>query len=87
MNLTDGATFPAALTKPAKTRINQKIKFLRDTKRRIREISINNGWNTHIVQILHEIRDGKFLFKGNLLSTLPKSVELLNEWIEKNFNY
>ena len=76
MNLTDGETFPTTLIKFTKTRVNQKIKFLRDTKRRIQEIAINNGWNTHIVQILHEIRDINFLFKGKILSILPKPVEL-----------
>ena len=43
INLTDGETFPKALIKRAKYRFNQKIKSSRDTKRRIREISINNG--------------------------------------------
>ena len=47
MNLTCGATFPVALIKRAKTRFN--LKNPRDTKRRIREITINNTWNTHIV--------------------------------------
>ena len=32
MNLTDGATFPAALIKSAESRFNQKIYFPRDTK-------------------------------------------------------
>ena len=35
-NLTDGSIFPAALIKRAKTRVNQKINFPRDTKQRIR---------------------------------------------------
>ena len=49
MNLTDGATFPTALIKRAKSRFNKKINLPYDTKRCIREISINNGWNRHIV--------------------------------------
>ena len=34
MNLTDGETFLTDLIKRAKNRVNQKIIFLRDTKRR-----------------------------------------------------
>ena len=49
MDITTGATFPAALFKRAKTRVNQKINFPRDIKGRIHEIVINNGWNTRIV--------------------------------------
>ena len=48
MNLTDGKTFPTALIKFAKTIFNQKIEFPRDTKRRIKKITINTGCNTHI---------------------------------------
>ena len=70
------STFPTPLIKHAKTRVNQKINFTRDTKRRIQEITINNGWNTQIVQILRDIRDGNFLFKGPFLSRLTKPVEL-----------
>ena len=76
MNLTDGETFATDLIKCTKTRFNQKIRFLRDTKRRMREIAINNDWNTHIVQILHEIRDTNFLFKGKFLNRLSKPAEL-----------
>ena len=76
MNLTYGATFTTAMIKRAKYIFNQKINFPRDTKQHIREIVINNGWNTQIVQILCEKRDGHFLFKVNLLSRLPKPVEL-----------
>ena len=39
-NLSDGATFPTALIKRAKKKVNQNIKFLRDTKQYIRKISI-----------------------------------------------
>ena len=87
MNLTDGATFPMPLIKCAKIRVNQKIIFPRETKRRIQEIAINNGWNTQIVHILREIRDGKFLYKGNFLSIIPKAVEQTNKWINTNFKY
>ena len=87
MILTDGATFPTALIKRAKYIFSQKIKFPRNTKQRIWEISINNGWKTHIVQIFHEKRNGNFLFKGNFLSRLPKFVGLSHEWINNNFNY
>ena len=52
-----------ALIKHAKTKVNKKIKFPRDTKRRIQETSINNGWNTHTVQILLGIRDDFFFSK------------------------
>ena len=55
--------------------------------RHIREIAINNGWNTQIVQILHEKLDGKFLFNINFLSRLPKPVGLSHEWIKTYFKY
>ena len=87
MNLTDGVTFPVPLIKHVKTRFNQKIKFPRDTKRRIQKIVINIGWNTHMVHILCEIRDGKFLFKGKFLSRLPQPVEISHNWIKKNLKY
>ena len=87
MNLTDVATFTSALVKCAKTRVYLKIKFPRDTKRRIREISINNGYNTQIVHILREIHDGNFLFKVNLLIIIPKFVELTHNWIKTKFKY
>ena len=60
LNLTDGATFLTDLTHCAKTRANKIIKFPCGTKRHIWKIAINNGWNTHNVQILHEIRDVNF---------------------------
>ena len=68
INLTDGAIFLTFLIKCAKTRVNTKINHPRDTKRRIREIVINNGWKTQIVQILREIH------AGNFLSRLPEPV-------------
>ena len=64
------------MIKRSKTRVNQKTICLRGTKRRIQETAINNGWSTHIFQILREIRDGKIIFEGNLLSILPKPLKL-----------
>ena len=46
-----------------KSRINQQIKFPRDTKWRMHQISINYGWNTYIDQLLHEKRDGNLFSK------------------------
>ena len=68
MNLTGGVTFLTVLIKCAKSGINKKTNFPRETKRRIRKVEINNGWNTQIVQIFHDKRDGGFIFKVNLLS-------------------
>ena len=65
-NLTDEATFPTFLIKLAKTIVNQKINFPRDTKQRKWEIAIKNGQNTQIFRILRDIRDRNLLFKGNL---------------------
>ena len=65
MNVNDGATFPTDLIKREKSRIDQNNNFPCDTKRCIRQIAINNGLNTCIVQILGDKRDGKFIFKGN----------------------
>ena len=45
MNLTYGVNFPTALIKRAKTRVNQKINFQSDTKRRIQVILIK--WLEH----------------------------------------
>ena len=36
---------------------------------------------------MREKGGGKFLFKGNLLSRLQKSVELSHEWFLENFKY
>ena len=87
MSLTDSATFPTALIKYEKSRINQKIKFPRDTKQVIRKIAIKNGWNTRIVQIMCEKCDSTFLFKVNVLSIPPKTVEISHEWVLTNFKY
>ena len=40
INLTDGSTFTMTLIKREKYRLNQEIKFPRDTKQRMQEISI-----------------------------------------------
>ena len=60
---------------------------MKDKKQRIQEISINNGWNTHIVQILREKQDVNFLFKGNFLIRRPKTVGLSHELVNMNFKY
>ena len=74
-NLTDGAKFPTALIKCAITRFNQKIKFRRDTKRRIREIAIKIV-GTHILSryCMRYVMEN-FLSKE---SRLPTPVELTN---------
>ena len=87
MNLMDDETFLTSLLKRAKSIFNQIIIFLRDTEGRICINEINNGWNTNNVHIFHEELYGKFLFKVNLLSRLPKPVELSNKWILKNLKY
>ena len=46
-----------------------------------------NGCNTQIFQILCEIHDVNFIFKGNILSRLPKPIELTHKWIKINFKY
>ena len=51
------------------------------------EISVNNDWNTHIVQILREKRDGNFILKVNVLGRLPKAVELSHLWVKMNLKY
>ena len=86
MNLSDDDTFPSALIKRAKIRINQKIKFLHDTKHRVCTIAINNGWNNHIVQIVIEECDGNFCSSGNMLSRLPNPVGLSHDQVLTNFN-
>ena len=62
MSLNGGAIIPMDLIKREKSRINRKY-FPRDTKCHIRETAINNGLITHVVQILHEKRDGKCFSK------------------------
>ena len=44
----------------------------------------NKKWLEHI---LHEERDVKFPFKGNIISRIKKPVELSNNWVLKNFKY
>ena len=63
MNLTDGATIPMALIKYSKNIVNQK-EFSVEINQFMQESAINHGWNTQIVQILYEICDGYFIFKG-----------------------
>ena len=87
INFNYGATFPTDLIKCAKTRVNQKINFLCDTKRQIRKIVINNGRNRQIFHKMREKRDEKLLFKGNVLSRLLKPVGLLHECTKTNFKY
>ena len=52
MNLTDGAKILTVLIKPAKTRVNQKVTFPRDTKRRTWEISIKWLEHTYYLDIV-----------------------------------
>ena len=59
MNLTIGETFLTNLIKRSKYRFN-KNNFPHETKQGTLEIKINNGWNTHIFHILHEIYDINF---------------------------
>ena len=68
-------------------KMQSKIILPHDTKRRIFSIAINNGWNTQVVQILCERRDGEFIFKGNILSMIPKPVELSHNWVLTDFKY
>ena len=56
-------------------------------KQHIRNIAINNGWNTQTVHILREECDGKFIFKVNIISRIPKLVEPSHEWALKIFKY
>ena len=78
MNLTDGDTFPQALIKCEKLRINQKINFTHITKQHI--------W-TNIVHILCGKCDGNFNLSVNLLNRLSNTIELSHEWALKNFKY
>ena len=75
------------MIKRSKYRFNKQIKSSLDTKQCIQEIVISNVWNTHIVQILREKRDGGFIFNGNILNILTKSVRLSHDWIKTNFKY
>ena len=51
------------------------------------KFAINNGCNTQVVHILREECDGAFIFKGDLLNRLPKSVEPSHDWALKSFKY
>ena len=82
MSLTDRENSSIDMGKHAKYRFNKKNNA-REKKRHKGEITINNSWNTQIVQILSEKSDGNFLFKGNILVRLPKFVELTYKWIKK----
>ena len=86
MDLTDGATFPTALIKCAKSRL-YILKKSRDTKRFVHIITINNGWNARFIQILCEEHYCKFLFKGNMLSILPTPIGLSQQWVLAYFKY
>ena len=69
------------------TESEKNINFTCDTKWRIREIAISNVCNTHIVQILREKNDGRFIFRGYFLSGLTNPVEISHEWVLTNFKY
>ena len=45
----------------------------------MRKSAINIVWNTQVVQIFCEERDGKFIFKVNMIFRLPKPGELSYE--------
>ena len=75
-NLTGGVIFLPALIKCTKYIFNQKPIPSSDKNKHIHKSEMNNGWNTQVVQILHEDRYGKFHFKLNMLSILPSPVEL-----------
>ena len=62
-----------------KIEIQSKNKLPRDTNKCIRIIAINNGCNTQVFHIFDEECGGKFNLKVNLLSRLPKFVELSQE--------
>ena len=76
-----------SLIKRSKSRFNNKINFPRDTERHIHIIAKQNVCSTQVVYIFHGERDNKFIFKVNLLSILPKPVELSHEWVLTNFKY
>ena len=56
-------------------------------KQRICIIAINDRWNTQFIHILREECDVMFQFKVNILSILPKTVEISHEWVLKIFKY
>ena len=51
----------------------------------MQKITIYNSCNTQVAQISREEHDGKFIFKGNMLSRLSKTVELSHKWVLKCF--
>ena len=76
MNLTNSTIFPLALVKRATLIFNQSNNLSPITKQFISKIAINNVWNTQVVHILCEKHDGKFHSKGNILSRIPKPIEI-----------
>ena len=44
-------------------KIQNQLKITRGTKQRIREITINNCWNTPVVHIFREEHDGKIILE------------------------
>ena len=67
---TETFNFPKAPINHSIIRINQTVTFSRDTKKHIRNTSVNNSRNTHIVQIINEKCDRLFYFSGNYLVRL-----------------
>ena len=67
--------------------IQSKIKFPCDTKQSNSKIAINNVWNKQVIHILREEHEGNFIVKVNLISRLPKSVDLSHERFLTNFKY
>ena len=47
----------------------------------MQEITINNGWNRQVLQILREEPNGDSVLKGNMISILTRPVELSYEWV------
>ena len=46
-----------------------------------------NDWEAHILHIMHEKLDCMFHLKVNMISRLPKPVELSHEWVLKILKY
>ena len=65
----------------------QKVKHFVEVKKIVCKNAMNNGWYTHVFQILRKERDGKFIFKVNLLSRLTNPVEISRDWALTNFKY
>ena len=74
MNFTDGEVFLKVFIKRKKIQI--QLKNLSGTKQHIQKVEINNDCNTQVIQILCEEHYGVFIFKENILSRLPKPIEL-----------